>query len=134
MENKTGKVDAKELAKELLVDRRHGSARVEEEEMKKSQRFCEGYKAFLSAAKTERESVDFAVEAAEKAGFVPFDPHGKYAAGDKVYYNNRGKSICLAVIGKKGTKAGVRIVAAHIDNPRVDLDRKSTRLNSSHIH
>ena len=67
MENKTGKVDAKELAKELLVDRRHGSARVEEEEMKKSQRFCEGDKAFLSAAKTERESVDFAVEAAEKA-------------------------------------------------------------------
>ena len=121
MENKTEKVDAKALAKELLVDRTHGSTRVCQEEMKKSQRFCEGYKEFLNAAKTERESVTFAVEAAEKAGFVPFDPAAKYAPGDKVYYNNRGKSICLAVIGKKGTKEGVRIVAAHIDNPRVDL-------------
>ena len=121
MENKTEKVDAKALAKELLVDRTHGSTRVCQEEMKKSQRFCEGYKEFLNAAKTERESVAFAVEAAEKAGFVPFDPAAKYAPGDKVYYNNRGKSICLAVIGKKGTKEGVRIVAAHIDNPRVDL-------------
>lgn len=121
MENKTEKVDTKALAKELLVDRRHGANRVCEEEMKKSERFCEGYKDFLNAAKTERESVDFAVEAAEKAGFVPFDPQGHYAPGDKVYYNNRGKSICLAVIGKKGTKEGVRIVAAHIDNPRVDL-------------
>ena len=121
MENKTEKVDAKALAKELLVDRTHGSTRVCQEEMKKSQRFCEGYKEFLNAAKTERESVTFAVEAAEKAGFVPFDPAAKYAPGNKVYYNNRGKSICLAVIGKKGTKEGVRIVAAHIDNPRVDL-------------
>ena len=61
------------------------------------------------------------MEAAEKAGFVPFDPQKKYKAGDRVYYNNRGKAMCLAVIGKKGCKEGVRIAAAHIDNPRIDL-------------
>ena len=38
-----------------------------------------------------------------------------------MYYNNRGKAMCLAVIGKKGAKKGVRIAAAHIDSPRVDL-------------
>ena len=115
------KTDAKELAKQLLWDRRNGAVRVSPEDMSKAQKFNEGYKAFLNAAKTERESVTFAVEQAEKAGFVPFDPQASYRPGDKVYYNNRGKSICLAVIGKKGTKAGVRIVAAHIDNPRIDL-------------
>ena len=38
-----------------------------------------------------------------------------------MYYNNRGKAMCLAVIGKKGAKEGVRIAAAHVDNPRIDL-------------
>lgn len=57
----------------------------------------------------------------KSTGFVPFDPKHKYAAGDKVYYNNRGKAICLAIMGKEGCKNGVRIAAAHIDNPRLDL-------------
>ena len=35
--------------------------------------------------------------------------------------NNRGRAMCLAVIGKNGAKDGVRIAAAHIDSPRVDL-------------
>ena len=61
------------------------------------------------------------MKAAEKHGFVPFDPAHKYAPGDKVYANNRGKALCLAVIGKEGCKNGVRIAAAHIDNPRLDL-------------
>lgn len=112
---------AKELAEELLNPRKNGFFRVTDEEIAKADEFCEGYKDFLNAAKTERESVDFAVEAAEKCGFVPFDPKQKYEAGAKVYYNNRGKALCLAVIGTEGSKNGVRIAAAHIDNPRIDL-------------
>ena len=38
-----------------------------------------------------------------------------------MYYNNRGKALILAVIGKNGCKDGVRIAAAHIDSPRLDL-------------
>lgn len=121
MAKKAEKVDAKELAKQLLNDRTHGVKRAGAQEMKKADKFAEGYKDFLDQAKTERESVDYTVKAAEAAGFVPFDPAHKYKAGDKVYYNNRGKAICLAVIGKKGAKEGVRIAAAHIDNPRIDL-------------
>ena len=112
---------AKELAQELLNPRKNGFFKVTDEEICLADQFNEGYKAFLDAAKTERESVDYAVEAAEKYGFVPFDPKHKYAADDKVYYNNRGKAICLAVIGEEGCKNGVRIAAAHIDNPRIDL-------------
>ena len=121
MSKKEEKIDAKELAKELLNDRTHGAVKVGAKELGKANKFAEGYKAFLNAAKTERETVSWAVKAAEEAGFEPFDPEKKYQAGDKVYYNNRGKAMCLAVIGKKGAKKGVRIAAAHIDSPRVDL-------------
>ena len=115
------KPDTKKLAKELLNDKTHGAKKVGTAELKKAFKFAEGYKDFLDVAKTERESVDYAVQAAEAAGFVAFDPARKYKAGDKVYYNNRGKAMCLAVIGKKGCKEGVRIAASHIDNPRIDL-------------
>ncbi len=121
MSKKNEKTDAKELAKELLNDRTHGAAKVGAKELEKAGKFCEGYKGFMDAAKTEREAVSWAVKAAEDAGFVPFDPKKAYKAGDKVYYNNRGKAMCLAVIGKKGAKEGVRIAAAHVDNPRIDL-------------
>ncbi|MFR8333453.1 MAG: hypothetical protein ACLU9S_14735 [Oscillospiraceae bacterium] len=42
-------------------------------------------------------------------------------AGDKVYRNNRGKSILLAIIGEESLNAGMNICAAHIDSPRLDI-------------
>ncbi|MEG1427735.1 MAG: aminopeptidase, partial [Oscillospiraceae bacterium] len=54
-------------------------------------------------------------------GYTPFEFGRSYHPGDKVYVNNRGKSICLAVMGRKGVKEGARIAAAHIDSPRIDL-------------
>ena len=121
MIRETENLDPKALAKELLNDRTHGAAKAGAEELQKADAFAEGYKAFMNAAKTERETVTWAVQAAEAAGFEPLRPMKMYQPGDKVYYNNRGKALCLAVIGKKGVKKGVRIAAAHIDSPRIDL-------------
>lgn len=115
------KMDAKKLAKELLIPRSSGFSQVSEKELEKANEFCESYKTFLDHSKTEREAVKTAVALAEKEGFVAFDASKKYKAGDKVYYNNRGKALILAVIGKNGCKNGVRIAAAHIDSPRLDL-------------
>ena len=42
-------------------------------------------------------------------------------AGDKVYQNNRGKALMLAVIGKKPLSEGCVIAGAHVDAPRLDL-------------
>ncbi|MDO4458663.1 MAG: aminopeptidase [Clostridia bacterium] len=109
------------MSEKLLTERKHAFLQLTDEEVKLADDFCEGYKNFLDEAKTEREAVDYAVAAAEANGFVPFDYTAKYNAGDKVYVNVHGKSIMLAVIGKNGTKNGVRISAAHIDAPRVDL-------------
>ncbi|WP_322174626.1 aminopeptidase [Acutalibacter caecimuris] len=112
---------AKELAEKLLLDRAKSAREACAANIGKAMDFAEGYKDFIDGAKTEREAVDWAVQAAKAAGFQAFDPNVKYSAGDKVYYNNRGKAMCLAVIGKKGAAQGVRIAAAHIDSPRIDL-------------
>ncbi|MFQ8599303.1 MAG: hypothetical protein ACLSAP_01020 [Oscillospiraceae bacterium] len=62
--------------------------------------------------------MDYALRLAKQKGFVPFVPGNKYHVGDKVFYNNRGKAVILAVIGRQPIE-GVRIVAAHIDSPRL---------------
>ena len=87
-------------------------------------KYCIGYRDFIDSAKTEREAVDYAVAAAQKQGFVPFERNKKYNPGDRVYYVNRGKGIYLAVIGKEKMQSGVRMIIAHTDCPRLDLKQK----------
>jgi aspartyl aminopeptidase len=113
--------DIKTLKENLFYNRKNGRLKANEETLKNADDYCEGYKAFLDAAKTEREAVEEAVKLAEAKGFVPFVIGQKYNAGDKVYFNNRGKSIAFAVIGKETADKGVNITAAHIDSPRLDL-------------
>ena len=91
------------------------------EQVEEAGRFCEGYKEFLNEGKTERECVKKAVEMLEQAGYRPFDRSVSYAAGDKIYQVNRSKGITLSVIGKKPLAEGVRLTAAHLDAPRVDI-------------
>lgn len=114
-------MDLNEMKKELFYEPKHAMETVDETVVKAADDFCEGYKAYLDEAKIERESVDFFVKEAEKRGYTEFDNTKKYNAGDKVYYNNRGKAIILCVMGKKDISEGVKISAAHIDSPRLDL-------------
>ena len=86
---------------------------------------CEGYKAFISDNKTERECCAAAVSMAEEAGYAnladriasgePLRP------GDKVYAVNRGKSLMLLHLGTEPLERGVNILGAHIDSPRLDV-------------
>lgn len=119
MENQT---NAAKQQKELLFAKaKHAANRISQEEQTKSDAFAADYMAFLNAAKTEREAVKTAVAALEQAGFVPFVPGMTLSAGDKVYQNNRGKAVVAAVIGTAPMEEGVRLCAAHIDSPRLDL-------------
>ncbi len=115
------KMVAKELKEKLFLKRKNTYAEMTDEEICKADEFCEGYKAFLDAGKTEREACAEAVRIAECNGFKPFVKGTRYNAGDRVYLNNRGKSVILAVIGSQPIENGVNIVAAHIDSPRLDL-------------
>ncbi len=110
-----------QLKEKLFRNKKNGCLRIDESEMEKADEFCVEYMNFLDNAKIEREAVDYAVTAAENAGFTAFDPAKTYSAGDKIYVNNRNKAIMLAVIGKNGTHNGVRLGIAHIDSPRLDL-------------
>lgn len=91
------------------------------EQIEKASKYCEGYKTFLNAGKTERECVKAAVKMLKKAGYRPFDRNASYEPGDKVYYVNRGKALIATTFGKKPLTEGVRINGAHIDSPRLDL-------------
>ncbi len=113
--------DYKELKEKLFLKHDNGLLSATEEENKRIFEYCEGYKNFLNSAKTEREAVKAAVALAEKKGFKPFSRDNKYSAGDKVYFNNRGKTVAFAVIGKQDCERGFNITAAHIDSPRLDL-------------
>ena len=111
--------DYKELKEKLFYTQKNGllkediSAEVEE--------FSNGYKDFLGASKTERLCVKKSIEILKKAGFIEFSYGKEYKAGDRVFINNRGKALAIAVIGQKTVDNGTRIAAAHIDSPRLDL-------------
>ena len=86
---------------------------------------CEGYKAFISDNKTERECCAAAVTMAEEAGYVSLasriESGEPLRPGDKVYAVNRGKSLMLLQLGTEPLERGVNILGAHIDSPRLDV-------------
>ena len=114
-------MDAKEWKEKLMAAPKNGYDRISAEEKAAMEEYCVGYKAYLDVGKTERECVDEAIRQAEAQGFVPYVRGMALKPGDKVYQNNRGKMLQLAVIGTKSLSAGVQIAAAHIDSPRLDL-------------
>jgi aspartyl aminopeptidase len=73
---------------------------------KKIEAYCRGYMDFLSKAKTEREAVRFI---------------SSKAADGIIMIENRDRSIALSKKGKAPMSSGLRIIAAHIDSPRLDL-------------
>ncbi len=109
------------LKEELCYQKKNALVECDDAAIKAAFDFCEGYKSFLDTARTEREAVSEVVRLAEQEGYVEFDAKAAYKAGDRVYYNNRGKAIILSVIGSKPVEDGVKIAAAHIDSPRLDL-------------
>ncbi len=121
LNNEEKKANLDNLKKKILLKKRNGILKTSEEVVLDSDDFCEGYKKFLNISKTEREFVYNSVKIAEKKGFTKFDHNKKYKSGDKVYQINRNKALILAVIGKKGTKDGVKIAVSHVDSPRLDL-------------
>ena len=110
-----------QLRESLLCAPKSGFVGLSDEQRNEMNDYCKRYSAFLDACKTEREATTWTVAAAEAAGFKPIVPGAALKAGDKVYKNNRNKSIMLAVIGTESLNEGANICAAHTDSPRMDL-------------
>lgn len=92
-----------------------------EEQVKEIMNFNEGYKTFITKGKTERLCVSETVKKAMAAGYKDLSDVDILKPGDKVYVTNMNKNISLFVIGKQPLEAGMRILGAHIDSPRLDL-------------
>ena len=110
-----------ELREKLCYSPKHISEAADAKVIKQADAFAEGYKSFMKNNKTEREITEFVIKEALERGFEEFDKSKIIEPGDKIFLNNRGKAVILAVIGKKPLNEGVRIAAAHIDSPRLDL-------------
>ena len=115
------KSKAELLKEKLTIKHQSGLKDASEETIKNAFDFGEDYKKFLDDAKTEREANEVSISFAKENGFVPFVMGETYKAGDRVYFNNRGKAVAFAVIGKEKVENGTNITAAHIDSPRLDL-------------
>ncbi|MBQ9117793.1 MAG: aminopeptidase [Clostridia bacterium] len=107
---------------ELSYKRTNVYEKADEQTMQAIFEYAKGYCKFIDAGKTEREACAYVVEAAKAKGYKPFEFGQKLKAGDKVYYNNRGKNLYLIKVGTEAVaKEGIRIIASHIDSPRIDL-------------
>ena len=107
------------------MERKNAWKNYEEYELLRLEAFSKEYCDFLNKGKTERECVDYCVDAAKAAGYMDLDEciaaGRKLSAGDKVYANWMGKVFMMFVIGKAPLQQGMQILGAHIDSPRIDV-------------
>ena len=83
--------------------------------------FAEGYKNFISVAKSERLAVREAEKLLKANGFKNVDDVKSLKEGDRVYFINKKKNVAAFIIGSEPLEKGLRILGAHIDSPRLDL-------------
>ena len=110
-----------ELRETLFFEQKNGYDLIGTDERIKAEEYCREYMDFLDNSRMEREAVRNAVALAEEHGFVRFVPGMELEPGMKLYKNNRGKALMLAVIGRKPLSEGAVIAGAHVDSPRLDL-------------
>ena len=105
----------------LFYEQKNGYDLIGTQERKTLEDYCLGYMEFLNNSRTEREAVNNAIAMAQERGFVEYVPGMELRPGMKLYHNNRGKALMLAVIGRKDLGHGAVIAGAHVDAPRLDL-------------
>ncbi len=116
------KSKGQEMLDALSYKKKNVYEEADAEKIRKMFDYAEGYKAFLDRAKTEREATETTIALAEKDGYTEYHLGDTLKVGDKKYYNNGGKCVIFLRVGENDLEAdGVRIIAAHIDSPRIDL-------------
>lgn len=123
------KNELKALRESLLMKKQHAAQQLDDAQLEACDAFCEDYKTFLDRSKTEREATAYAAELLEQKGFRRWNGE-PVKAGDRIYTVNREKAVIAAVIGTEPLTEGIRLTAAHIDSPRLDL--KQTPLYEDH--
>ena len=111
-----------EMYEKLSYKRKNVFEEASSEKIKVMFDYAEEYKKYLDSSKTEREATDYSIEMAKAAGYTEYKLGDSLKVGDKKYFNNHGKSFVAFKVGSNDIECdGVRILAAHIDSPRLDL-------------
>ena len=110
-----------ELRNKLFYEQKNGYDLIDTDERIAVEEYCGQYMDYLNISRTEREAVNNAIALAQEQGFVEYKFGMELKPGMKIYRNNRGKALMLAVIGKKSLADGAVIAGAHVDAPRLDL-------------
>lgn len=110
------------LEENLVYKKKNFFEASSDEKIKKAYDYAVGYMKYMDESKTEREAVKTSIAYAESMGFTEYNFGDEISVGDKKYFNNRGKSLVLFKIGKDDIgKSGIRILASHVDAPRIDV-------------
>ena len=116
------KTIGQEMLDKLSYKRKNIYEEATPEKIKAIYDYAEGYKTFLDNSKTEREATNATIEMVKAKGYTEYKIGDKLYVGDKKYLNQHGKSLIVFSVGENDLEAeGIRIVAAHIDSPRLDL-------------
>ena len=115
------KTKGEQLKEKLFNKKENGWKKVDDKQNEEIFKFADEYIYYLNNCKTEREAVSFSKEILIKNGFRNIEELENLNQGDKVFFDNRGKSLYIAVIGKKDIAEGLNIIGSHVDSPRLDL-------------
>ncbi len=116
------KSKGQEMLEKLSYKKKNVFEESSAERVKSIYDYSVGYMKYLDDAKTEREATEASILLAKKAGFTEYKLGEKICVGDKKYLNHHGKSLILFRVGENDVeKDGIRILASHIDSPRIDL-------------
>lgn len=100
-------------------------ASYDEKTLKEVMDLNERYKDYLDRGKTERECVSIIVDDLKKQGYQDLEDlkqkGHQLKAGDKIYVCQMDKSLAIFRIGSEPLEAGMNILGAHIDSPRIDV-------------
>ena len=110
-----------ELKEKLFNKKENVWISVDEREKEQIFNLSKNYMKFLNKTKIEREFIRESVKMAEENGYTDIANKQNLQPGDKVYFNNRGKSLYLAIIGDESIENGMHIIGSHVDSPRLDL-------------
>ncbi len=116
------KTNGQKMFEELSYKKKNIYEEASPEKIKEIYEYASSYMKYLDESKTEREAVVTSVKMLEDNGYTEYKLGDKIAVGDKKYLNQHGKSLIAFVVGEEDIeKEGIKILAAHIDSPRLDL-------------
>ncbi len=116
------KTVGQEMLEKLSYKKRNVYEEATPEKIKAIYDYADGYAKYLNASKTEREAVRYSVSLAKASGYTEYKLGEELTVGDKKYLDQHGKCLILFKVGENDIEAdGIRILAAHIDSPRLDL-------------